>query len=291
MDVLQVLKKYGTEIKYKGNSYLIPCLNPEHDDKDPSLRIDKNSGSMHCFSCGFKGNIFTYYGIITNYSSIRIKKLKEKLLKVKADMTGLDIPAHSMQWTKEFRGVSAETMKAFGAFYNNTVPEMLGRVVFPVRDISGKIQVFMGRHTMSDEHPKYVAYPRHIPLPMYPAKVPDSFNSIVIVEGIMDMLKLYDNGLRNVVTSWGTSTLIHKAESKLLFYKMHGIKKIFILYDSDVAGVKAAKQLESVIQESQSLDLDVEVLPLEEGDPGTMSKEDINILKEYIEEYEESCYN
>ena len=42
----------------KGKDYLVQCLNPEHDDNNPSMRIDQITGIFNCFSCGFKGSIY-----------------------------------------------------------------------------------------------------------------------------------------------------------------------------------------------------------------------------------------
>ena len=35
----------------KGKDYVVSCLNPEHDDKNPSMRIDQITGIFNCFSC------------------------------------------------------------------------------------------------------------------------------------------------------------------------------------------------------------------------------------------------
>ena len=59
--------------------YLIKCLNPDHEDTNPSFRVDRISGIAHCFSCGFKTNIFKYFGIFTNPVPLRIVNLKKKL--------------------------------------------------------------------------------------------------------------------------------------------------------------------------------------------------------------------
>lgn len=58
--VLDILKKNGLAPAVSGRDYLIKCLNPEHDDSNPSFRIDRVSGVAHCFSCGFKTNIFKF---------------------------------------------------------------------------------------------------------------------------------------------------------------------------------------------------------------------------------------
>lgn len=49
-----ILRDAGiTEVADKGEQYEIKCI--LHEDKRPSLRLTKNVGTYHCFSCGCKG--------------------------------------------------------------------------------------------------------------------------------------------------------------------------------------------------------------------------------------------
>ena len=77
--VEDLLRQKNVVYRISGQDYLVGCLNPDHEDSNPSMRIDKVDGKFHCLACGFKGNIFKYYGILTNHTSIRVSKLKEKL--------------------------------------------------------------------------------------------------------------------------------------------------------------------------------------------------------------------
>lgn len=42
------------------------CLNPEHDDSNPSMSYDKRRNKVHCFSCGASYDIFDLIGIEYN---------------------------------------------------------------------------------------------------------------------------------------------------------------------------------------------------------------------------------
>lgn len=263
-----------------GRDYLIHCLNPEHLDKNPSLRIDRITGAFHCFSCGFKGTIFKYFGVFTNYTPMRIAKLKEKLQELKTSNTGLQIPPGAMPFTKTFRGISIKTLKLFEAFYTNQEEKLIDRIVFPIKDITGKTQVYVARHLLSNGNPRYLNYPSKVQIPLYPASIKSTYTSLVLVEGIFDMLNLYDKGLENCVCSFGTNTLQNNTKQKLLAYKTQGITKIYIMYDGDEAGEKAAKQLKPLIEESEFF---VEIIQLPSGtDPGELSQEDVDSIKEYI---------
>ena len=80
--VLELIQKNGLAYTSSGRDYLIGCLNPEHPDSNPSFRVDRVSGVAHCFACGFKTNIFKYYGVFTNPVPLKIAKLKEKLAEI-----------------------------------------------------------------------------------------------------------------------------------------------------------------------------------------------------------------
>lgn len=279
--VLELINKNGLGFTVSGRDYLIKCLNPEHEDSNPSFRVDRVSGVAHCFSCGFKTNIFKFFGVFTNPVPIRIAALKEKLAELKTNGTGLDLPTGHTPYTKQFRGISPQTLRHFGAFYTNQVEKLQDRIVFPIKDITGKIVVFVARHTMSNGNPRYVNYPSGVRIPVYPSHLPSGYKSMVLVEGIFDMLNLYDNGLENVVCAFGTNTLQNETKAKLLPFKAQGITHIYLLFDGDDAGRKAAQQLKPTIEQEGFI---VEIINLPDGtDPGELDKEDIRSISEYID--------
>ena len=278
--VLELIQKQGLEYKVSGRDYLIHCLNPEHPDSNPSFRIDKVSGAAHCFSCGFKTNIFKYYGVFTNPIPLKIAKLKEKLDELKCMNTGLELPKGATPYTRAYRGISAKTLKRFEAFYTTQVEKLEDRICFPVKDITGKTQVYVARHTLSSGNPRYINYPRGVTMPLYPPQVPQGHRSLVLVEGIIDMLNLYDKGLTSVACCFGTNTLQANTKDKLLAYKAQGITHIFILFDGDDAGEKAAHTLKPLIEDCGFI---VELIKLPDGvDPGELGVEDVESICEYI---------
>ena len=278
--VLELIQKQGLEYKVSGRDYLIHCLNPEHPDSNPSFRIDKVSGAAHCFSCGFKTNIFKYYGVFTNPIPLKIAKLKEKLDELKCMNTGLELPKGATPYTRAYRGISAKTLKRFEAFYTTQVEKLEDRICFPVKDITGKTQVYVARHTLSSGNPRYINYPRGVTMPLYPPQVPQGHRSLVLVEGIIDMLNLYDKGLTSVACCFGTNTLQANTKDKLLAYKAQGITHIFILFDGDDAGEKAAHTLKPLIEDCGFI---VEIIKLPDGvDPGELGVEDVESICEYI---------
>lgn len=278
--VLDIIQTNGLEYRLSGRDYVIRCLNPEHPDTNPSFRIDRITGVAHCFSCGFKTNIFKYFGIFTNPVPIRIAKLKDKLKELKTTLSGQEMPVGATPYTKTFRGISVKTLKHFGAFYTNQVEKLQDRIIFPITDVTSKIQVFVARHTMSNGNPRYINYPSGIQMPLFPYQMPSNSKALVLVEGIFDMLNLYDKGLENVACTFGTNTLQNDTKVKLLPYKAQGITNVYILYDGDDAGEKAAETLKPIVEDSGFI---VEIIKLPDGvDPGELAQNDVDSIKEYI---------
>jgi DNA primase len=278
--VLELLQKHNLAYKLSGRDYVVKCLNPEHDDSNPSFRIDRVTGVAHCFSCGFKTNVFKHFNVFTNPVPIKIAKLKQKLRELMITTDGLDMPPGATPYTKQFRGISSKTLKKFEAFYTNQVEKLQDRIVFPIWDITEKIQVFVARHTLSSGNPRYVNYPSGVQIPLFPPHMPYDSTSLVMVEGIFDLLNLYDKGLHPVVCCFGTNTLQNDTQLKLLPYKAQGITKIYLMFDGDDAGQKAMQTLKPLIQDCGFL---VEVINLPDGtDPGELDQEAVNSIKNYI---------
>lgn len=280
--VLDLLQKKNIDFKVSGRDYLIKCLNPHHEDSNPSFRIDKLTGAAHCFSCGFKTNIFKYFGLTNNFISIKIAKLKDKLLSVSSVYKDLEFPCETTPMSRSFRGISSKTLLEFGAFYTYDKPEYEDRIFFPIKDITGKTVLFLGRQTLSDVHPRYLIYPRHVKVPLYPVVFKEKISYVIFVEGIFDLLNLYDKGITNVVCTFGTNTLLKDIDSKLLPLRAQGIQKIYLMFDGDEAGKKAMQELQPLIEENGFI---VEQIKLPDGsDPGDLDIESVTSIKEYISE-------
>lgn len=277
--LLNVFKDKNISFTSSGKDYVIKCLNPEHDDSNPSLRVDKVTGVAHCFACGWKRNLFKHFGIVSNNNSIRVAKLKEKIKELKEMNVEVSMLDGATPYNQSFRGISIATLRHFEAFYTHDVESMIDRIIFPLYNITGKINNFIGRHVLSDANPKYKHYPSGKSTLTYPIRLEETSNSIVLVEGIFDMLNMYDKGARNVVCVFGTQGLQVGIKDKLMPYKVQGVTKVFILFDGDTAGRDAADTLKPLIEEHGFI---VENINLPDGvDPGELSEEAVKSIIEY----------
>lgn len=280
--IYELLIAKGHKVRSSGQDYLIHCLNPEHEDRNPSLRIDMNTGKFRCPSCGFSGNILKYYNILTTSVSVKVSNLMSSISKIKASLSEVSFLPGSVLYKNSFKGVSSKTLQKFEAFYTTEVSGMEDRLIFPIKNVLGKVQAFIGRHIHSDSGAKYKIYPKGAPLGCYPIIIDKSSQYIILVEGIFDMLNLYDKGAVNAVCSFGVDFLINDTATKILPYKAQGITTIFIMYDGDNAGRTAAKKLQKVLQECL---FNVEIINLPDNkDPGILTEEEVIYYMELINE-------
>jgi len=288
MDVGTLLDDKGINYKSQGRDYLVKCLNPEHEDSNPSMRIDKISGLFGCFSCGFGGDIFEYFGINKEkFIDIKVGEIKDKIQNLLAQKS-IQMPLDAIPFKDDFRGIKGSTYELFGAFTTESLRGMEGRIVFPIKDILGNIIAFQGRYMYSDLDPKYKFYPEHTTVQFHPMIPKPIDNSIILVEGIFDMINLWDKGLYNAVTSFGinlgTVKRYKKKEAvmnKFNVFKLQGIETIWIMYDGDERGKIAAEGLKETIKDSRKFFVDT--IDLEDGmDPGEFTLQDVNMLKEKL---------
>ena len=279
--VKDLLDKKGIRYTESAKDYVTNCLNPDHTDKSPSFRIDKTTGITHCFSCGYSVNIFKHFGVLTNHSSIKVAKIKAKIKELLTSFNGVTFPEEMIPINRSFRGISVATLRKFGAFYTTSgKDELQDRIFFPIKDLTGKPVVYVGRHTLSDGNPKYLNYPTGAAMPIYPEVLEEPTDHIVLVEGLFDMLNLYDKGMKNVCCAFGVNTITKSVADKLLPLKVQGVTKVYVMFDGDDAGYKGASALlpaleaEGFIAERITLERDT--------DPGSMSAEDVEMVIEYM---------
>ncbi len=147
------------------------------------------------------------------------------------------------------------------------------RIVFPIKDILGRIIGFGGR-IIGDGQPKYLNSPETVLYQksrslygIYNARSSIKDTKVaIIMEGYLDVLAAWQAGFKNTVASLGTAFTIDQA--KLL--KRYA-EKCIICYDGDPAGIKAAQKGINVLRQ---VDLEVKIAVLPSGlDPDDYLKE------------------
>lgn len=309
-DIVDVISGY-VKLQKKGSSYFGLC--PFHNEKSASFSVSRAKQMYYCFGCGAGGNVFTFIMEYEHFTFVEaVKLLAERVgvelpeveyskeAKEKADLksTLLEINKLAAKYfyvqlksqngnvahtylTK--RGLSEETITAFGLGYSNkysddlyrylktkgysdtllakagliSIDEKKGvydkfwnRVMFPIMDVNNRVIGFGGR-VMGDAKPKYLNSPE--------TEVFDKSRNLyglnrarttrksyfLLCEGYMDVISLHQAGFTNAVASLGTALTTGHA-SLIKRY----VKEVFLTYDSDEAGTKAALRAIPILKEA-----------------------------------------
>ncbi|WP_411833640.1 DNA primase [Pseudoxanthomonas mexicana] len=125
------------------------------------------------------------------------------------------------------------------------------RVMFPIFDRRGRVIAFGGRVLNKDDGPKYLNSPEtalfHKGRELYGLwqvrQAHQKIARLIVVEGYMDVVSLFQYGVTEAVATLGTATTPDHAE--LLF---RNAPDVYFCFDGDAAGQRAAwRALESVL--------------------------------------------
>jgi len=178
--------------------------------------------------------------------------------------------------------------KKDGGFYDR----FRDRIIFPILDSKGICLAF-GARALDDSLPKYLNSPeteiytkgRHLYGFFQARKAIHETDSVIVVEGYMDLIACHQAGVRNVVASLGTA-LTHD-QARLV---KRNTRNAIILYDADKAGELATlRGLEIFLEEG----LEVKILrPAEGHDPDSFIRaQGAAAFKKVLEEETQSIFD
>lgn len=160
------------------------------------------------------------------------------------------------------------------------------RIMFPIHDRHGRIIGFGGRVLDNEQKPKYLNSPETVIFQksreLYGLhqvlSQQKNIDSIIIVEGYMDVIALAQHGIRNAVATLGTATSTYHTQ----LLAKH-TKSLIFCFDGDNAGRQAAwRALESSLPHL-NLGLDASFMFLPDGhDPDSLIRKEgkDNFLKQ-----------
>lgn len=161
-----------------------------------------------------------------------------------------------------------------------------GRVIFPIRSMSGRIQGFGGRILKTNlKTAKYLNSPESdiyqkskILYGIYESKQSIAKNDVCyLVEGYTDVIQMHQSGITNVVSSSGTALTVDQIR---MINRL--TSNIIVLFDGDTAGLKASLRGIDLILE-QGMNVRVCALPNGEDPDSFARKNNINDLNFFLE--------
>lgn len=164
-------------------------------------------------------------------------------------------------------------------------PTFKNRIIFPIRDISGKILGFGGR-VLDDSLPKYLNSKdsklfskRKILYGLYQALSSLKNSELIVVEGYMDVISLHQAGFTTAVACLGTSITLEHLE---LIHK-YSTNPVFCL-DGDNAGIKALNRLLDLYLDYLKPGMNPKfiILPDKEDPDSFIKNNSVDAFKKYI---------
>lgn len=151
------------------------------------------------------------------------------------------------------KGYGDDVLKESGLFTfseKGVYDKFSNRVMFPIMDINNRVIAFGGR-VMGDGQPKYLNSPETILFDksrnLYGLNIARGSrkDSMLICEGYMDVIALHQAGFNNAVASLGTAYT-----SKHAHLLKRYCENVYLTFDSDGAGVKAALRALPILRDA-----------------------------------------
>jgi len=247
-------------VERKSNIWVMSCC-PFHDDKNPSFGINVETLEGHCFLCGwFKwAEILSQMGLpidedldmVDAFTGVAWRAVKDKFnfddpKSIKFKRFGIPegyddiLTCDKHMEYLESRGFDRIIMTEFNLkVCNDKSSKYYNRIILPVYNVTGGSMFFDARAIK----PARVKYMRPLGAPVkYSLGGVDrlymgSYNYVVIVEGYLDMMKLWQYEIP-AVNTFGSN--ISSVQAKMIMQKH--LDHIVLGFDPDQAGAKAREK-------------------------------------------------
>ena len=293
----KVVEATGGLLKKVGYEFVTQC--PWHEDSNPSLTISDRKGFCFCHVCREGGDAIDYIQKKRNFTwreacehaagilgvkvetddanpeevarrrEERKRALKELVSENKKYVANLhDKRAQRIRQILKDRGFSKETAIEFELGF---APSgfFAGRITIPIYNHLNELVGWTGRAT-GDQPGKYkntsdnsLFHKKQLVFNEYRAiDAAKEAGSLIFVEGHLDVVTMWQHGIRNVVAMQGTA-----APDPLVLQRLsRNIKSFILCYDGDAGGRKAVEQFLSVAQQlALKGEININVVTLPDG--------------------------
>ncbi|MFD2717545.1 DNA primase [Hymenobacter monticola] len=270
---------YVEALKYLARKYAIEI---QEEEKTPQQQLEQNERDSQFIVSDFAKN--HYHRLLLNSEegmSIGYGYLKERGLNLSTIQTfelGYSLDSwDDLMKAAETAGFDKKYLEKTGLTVIRTDDQgkdtgrrydrFRGRVMFPIHNISGRVVGFGARTLKRDDKmAKYLNSPESeiyhksdVLYGLFQARQAIRTQEVCyLVEGYLDVLSLYQGGIKNVVASSGTSL----TEGQIRLIKRYS-DNVTVLYDGDAAGIKASLRGTDLLLEGG---LNVRVVLFPDGD-------------------------
>lgn len=249
-------------VKFLANKYGIEFNNKFDEKTREKIKKAKIYENIHLEAARF------YFANIKNskaYNYLVSRGIEVKTIKKFGIGYSLD-EWHSLKNYILSLGYSTDDLESCGLFIKkigteNIYDKFRDRIMFPIFDYRGTVIGFGGRVLNNDTKPKYLNSPDSLIFNksknlygLNLARQEIKNDTLILVEGYMDLISVYQSGIKNVVATLGTSLTNEQAVLIKRF-----ANNVIISYDSDEAGTKATLRAIDILKKQ---DINIKILEL-----------------------------
>ncbi|HAW78190.1 MAG TPA: hypothetical protein DCW74_20930 [Alteromonas australica] len=293
-----VVEALGGKLKRVGHEFVTQCL--WHEDTNPSLTINDQKGFCFCHVCREGGDILDYvqkrngmnmrdaaevvasiHGIVLETNDEDSEQAKLRRIEISKNLAKVEKTQEIFRnnwkspeaepfraiWTGRF--LTTEASREFEIGYSFS-GEFASRITIPIRDYKGRLVGWTGRATKKDQLAKYKnsADSNIFHKKMLIFNEPRGLEAareagcLVFVEGHLDVISMWQAGIRNAVAMQGTGA----PDASTLKRLARSVKNFVLCFDGDAGGQKAAEQFISVAGPMASAgDININIVTLPDG--------------------------
>lgn len=219
--------------------------NPSTKLSSPAKRTAQPPIDLNAEDTDLLNQVVTYYhqALLTNKHALAylqkrgigdLALIKHFQLGFANRTLGYNLPIKQLKSGHEIR----TRLQSLGLYRSSGHEHFTGSITFPIFNNQGQVTEIYGRKTRNNLRPG-TAYHLYMPGPHKGIFNPKCLLSdeIILCESIIDALSFYANDFKNVTTAYGVNGF---TDELLQAFKANNIKTIYIAFDSDEAGNKAA---------------------------------------------------
>lgn len=253
IDVLATLQRLGIEGRESGDEMVARC--PMHlartgrEDAHPSWSINLGTGLFICFSCGYRGSLYTLVMDLEGVADVETAKDFVVRGNLKNSVARIPGPYHPIgerpgiaesrlgsfttppAWSLRARHVTATSCAHYGVLWDTYAESW----ILPIRDYDGYL---LGWQEKSQVGREFKNYPPGV------KKSQTLFGyhkftggQMVVVESPLDAVRLHSEGIEGAVATYGA--IVSKQQIQL----MSAADEVVMALDADEAGRKASREL------------------------------------------------
>jgi len=247
-----VLRRYRIKLQRSGKDQYRGCCPIHRGDGRDAFHVNLARNIFHCFSCGAGGTVLDFVAAMEGCSLFEAaqrlqamscsstltpngKELvteRRKVSPLKFRLTGVDC-AHP--YLTE-RGITEKTAIEFGVGFYGGPGLMHGRLVIPIHNADGELVAYCGR-SVDRTLPRY-----RVPSALAKSEILFNMhraasggdNSVIVVEGFFDCMKVHQAGIPAVVGLMGSA--LYEPQRQALLGRF---SRVVLFLDGDPTGRKA----------------------------------------------------